>query len=172
MKKLFLLAFVLIGFITNSNAQRVKFGVKGGANLSTVTGGSLSNNVDARTGFHIGVIGQVGVGKFAVQPEIIYSAQGTDSFDTDYLNFPILVKYKFLKFLSFDAGPQFGILVNDNYPDAIETKSFDISAALGAGVEFGKFFAQLRYNIGLTEITENSGSKNGTFQISAGYYIF
>ncbi len=170
MKKLILLAIALIGFTTVSTAQDIKFGVKGGVNFSTLSGNS---SLDARTGYHIGVVGQVSlVDKFAIQPEILYSAQGADNLDIDYVNIPILLKYKFLKFLSFDAGPQFGILVNDEYSDIVETKSFDVSAALGAGVEFGKFFGQLRYNIGITDVIEDVDSKNGTFQVSVGYYIF
>jgi len=170
MKKLIIVAIALIGFTTISTAQDIKFGVKGGANFSTLSGNS---SLDARTGYHIGAVGQISlIDKFAIQPEILYSAQGADNLDIDYLNIPILLKYKFLKFLSFDAGPQFGFLVNDEYPDAIETKSFDLGVALGAGVEFGEFFAQARYNIGLTEVVENSDAKNGTFQLSIGYYIF
>lgn len=172
MKKLFLLAIMLIGFTSISNAQRLKLGVKGGINLSTINGDNVPSNFDARTGYHIGVAAQIGLpGKFALQPEIIYSAQGSDDLDIDYVNVPILVKYKFLKFLSFEAGPQFGILVNDEYPETFETKSFDLSVAAGAGVEFGKFFAQARYNYGFTDVVENNDIKNGTFQLSVGYYF-
>ncbi|MBW1295160.1 porin family protein [Aquimarina litoralis] len=172
MKKLFLLAIVLIGFTSISNAQSLKLGIKGGINLSTINGDNVPSNLDARTGYHIGVAAQIGLpGKFAIQPELLYSAQGADDLDIDYVNIPILVKYKFLKFLSFEAGPQFGVLVNDDYADAIETKNFDVSAAAGAGVEFGKFFAQARYNFGITDVVDNSDVRNGTFQLSVGYYF-
>ncbi|MHA7059067.1 porin family protein [Aquimarina sp. M1] len=169
MKKLFFLAIALIGFTTISNAQSLKFGVKGGVNFSNINGDA---DLDSRTGYHIGFVGQFGIAdKFAIQPEVLYSAQGADDRDIDYLNVPILVKYKFLKFLSFEAGPQFGIVVNDDFETG-EPESFDVSGAVGAGVEFGDFFAQARYNFGLTDIVDNVNSKNGTFQLSVGYYIF
>ncbi|WP_299252064.1 porin family protein [uncultured Aquimarina sp.] len=168
MKKLFLLAIALIGFTTISNAQSFKFGVKGGVNFSNING---DTNLDAKTGFHIGAVAQLGIAdKFAIQPEILYSAQGADNVDIDYVNVPILFKYKFLKFLSFEAGPQFGVVVNDDFQFG-EPESFDVSGAAGAGVEFGKFFAQARYNFGLTNVIDNVNSKNGTFQLSVGYYI-
>lgn len=173
MKKLFLLAIVLIGFTTISNAQSIKFGVKGGLNLTRINGDNVADGLDARTGFHIGAVAQLGLlDKFMLQPEILYSAQGANDLNIDYINIPILLKYKFLKFVSFEAGPQFGILVNDEYPDIIETKSFDLSVAAGAGVEFGDFFAQARYNFGVSEVIEDSDIRNGTFQLSVGYYFF
>ena len=173
MKKLLLVSFAIIGFSWVASAQDVKLGIKGGINLSSLNGDDVPSNFDARTGYHIGVAAQLGLGdKFALQPEVLYSAQGANDLDIDYVNIPILVKYKFLEFLSFEAGPQFGVLVNDDYEDIIETKSFDLSAALGAGVEFGKFFAQARYNFGFTDIIEEDDIKNGTFQLSVGYYFF
>ncbi|MDH7445827.1 porin family protein [Aquimarina sp. 2201CG14-23] len=169
MKKLFLLAIVLIGFTTISNAQSFDFGIKGGVNFANI---DSRFDTDARTGFHIGAVATVGIGsKFAIQPEVLYSAQGTDDLKVDYINVPILVKYKFLKFLSFEAGPQFGIAVNDDY-EIGEPETFDLSAAVGAGVKFGKFFSQLRYNYGFTDVRDGVGSQNRTFQLSVGYYIF
>ncbi|WP_299179414.1 porin family protein [uncultured Aquimarina sp.] len=169
MKKLFFLAIALIGFTSVSNAQSLKFGVKGGVNFANI---DSRFDTDARTGFHLGAVATIGLpGKFAIQPEVLYSAQGTDDLKVDYINVPILVKYKFLKFLSFEAGPQFGVVVNDDY-EVGEPESFDVSVAAGAGVTFGKFFAQARYNHGLTDVDDAISSQNRTFQLSVGYYIF
>ncbi len=169
MKKLFLLAIVLIGFTTISNAQSFKFGVKGGVNFANV---DSRFDTDARTGFHIGAVATLGLGdKFAIQPEILYSAQGTDDVYIDYVNVPVLFKYKFLKFFNVHAGPQFGIVVNDGF-QGVEAETFDLSAAAGVGVKFAKFFAQARYNHGVTDIQDGISTKNRTFQLSVGYYIF
>ncbi|MBQ0735383.1 porin family protein [Aquimarina celericrescens] len=174
MKKLFLLAIAVIGFTVSSNAQDIKLGVKGGVNFANVTGSDI--DFDSRTGFHIGGVLQISVLEtFAIQPEVLYSAQGAElgdiDFDIDYLNVPILAKLKFAKFLSVEAGPQLGFVVNegDNVQDI---ESFDFSGAVGAGVEFGSFFGQLRYNFGLTDINSDEDGKNSNFQISVGYYIF
>ncbi|WP_025665559.1 porin family protein [Aquimarina megaterium] len=180
MKKLFLLAIAVIGFSISSNAQDIKLGFKGGVNFATLNGDGY-NGLDGRTGYHIGAVVQIGLSDmFAVQPELIYSAQGAkfkalgidQDIDVDYLNLPVLVKFKFAKLFSVEAGPQFGFIVNDNFNGGTDPESFDLSAAVGAGVEFGSFFGQLRYNIGFTDIVDNVEAKNSVFQVSVGYYIF
>ena len=174
MKKLLILAVMLVGFTTVATAQNVRFGFKGGLNFANI---DSDTDADSRTGYHLGAALQLSLAEtFAIQPEVLYSAQGADDFDIDYLNVPILAKLKFAKFFSVEAGPQFGFLVNED--DNIETifgkevESFDISGAVGAGIEFGDFFGQLRYNFGLTDIIEDADAKNSNFQISVGYYIF
>ena len=175
MKKLMILAVMLVGFTTIATAQDVKLGFKGGVNFASLSGDD-TDNLDGRTGYHIGAVVQIGVAEtFAVQPEVIYSAQGAEfeslDLNIDYLNVPVLAKLKFAKFLSVEAGPQFGFVVNEG-DDVDDIKSFDMSAAVGAGVEFGGFFGQLRYNYGFSDIADDVDAKNSTFQISVGYYIF
>ncbi len=171
MKKLFLVAIAIIGFSISSNAQDIKFGFKGGVNFSTINGDNL-DNIDGRTGYHLGAVAQVSLmDMLALQPELIYSAQGIKDLDIDYINVPILFKLKFAKLFSVEAGPQFGFVVNDEYT-IVEPESFDFSGAVGAGVEFGSFFGQLRYNIGFTDIIKDVDSKNSNFQVSVGYYLF
>ena len=180
MKKFFLVAIAIVGFSISSNAQDIKLGFKGGVNFATLSGNDY-NSLKGRTGYHIGAVVQIGLSDmFAVQPELIYSAQGAkfkslgrdQDIDIDYLNLPVLVKLKFAKFFSVEAGPQFGFVVKDNYPAGNKPESFDLSGAVGAGVEFGSFFGQLRYNIGFTNIEDNIEAKNSVFQVSVGYYIF
>ena len=162
----------IISFSVSSNAQDIKFGFKGGVNFATVNGDAF-DNIDGRTGYHIGAVVQLSIAdKFAIQPELLYSAQGLDDLDIDYLNLPVLAKLKFAKIFSVEAGPQFGFIVNDDFSTIVDEKEFDLSGAVGAGVEFGPVFGQLRYNFGLTDVIDNLDSKNSTFQISVGYYIF
>jgi len=178
MKKLFLLAIAVISFSLSSQAQNVKFGFKGGLNISDVDLDANANlNPDSRTGYHIGAVLQLAVAEtFAIQPELLYSTQGTDIFDVDYLNIPLLAKLKFAKIFSVEAGPQFGFVVNDGvkkaFFSAVESEALDISGAVGAGVEVSKFFGQIRYNFGLTDVVDGFDGKNTAFQISVGYYIF
>ncbi|GGX04456.1 porin family protein [Aquimarina muelleri] len=182
MKKLFLTAIAIIGFSISSNAQDIKFGFKGGLNFATLNGDNLRGNPDGRTGYHIGAVAQVSLAEtIALQPELLYSAQGVKDVDIDYINIPVLLKLKFAKIFSVEAGPQFGFVVNEDLDNAfsgfvsnVETKNFDLSGAVGAGVEFGPFFGQLRYNFGFTDVIdiENLDTKNSNFQVSVGYYIF
>ncbi|WP_025743828.1 porin family protein [Aquimarina pacifica] len=172
MKKLILIAIAFIGLSITSKAQDIKFGFKGGVNLATINGDDISDQVDGRTGYHIGAVVQLSLAEtIALQPELLYSAQGIEDTDIDYLNLPVLFKLKFAKILSVEAGPQFGFVVNDNF-EVGEPESFDLSGAVGAGVEFGPFFGQLRYNFGFTDVVEDVDGKNSNFQISVGYYIF
>ncbi len=172
MKKLFLLAIAVICFTVTSSAQDIKLGFKGGVNFATLNGDDVSDDLDGRTGYHIGAVVQLSIAEtFAIQPELLYSAQGADDFDIDYLNLPILAKLKFAKVFSVEAGPQLGFLVNEG--DGVEDiESFDLSGAVGAGVEFGPFFGQLRYNFGFTDVADEAEAKNSAFQVSVGYYIF
>jgi hypothetical protein len=171
MKKLILLVIAVFGFTFNSQAQDLKFGLKGGVNFATINSDDLGDNLDARTGYHVGVVAQISFAGFALQPELIYSAQGVEDIDIDYLNLPILAKLKFAKIFSVEAGPQFGFVVSDNFEDG-EPESFDLSGAVGTTVEISKFFAQLRYNFGLTDVLDGFDSKNSNFQVSVGYYMF
>ncbi len=183
MKKLFLLAIAVIGFTMTSNAQDVKFGFKGGLNFSNINDLKAAGqdlDPDGRTGYHIGAVLQLSLMEtFALQPEILYSAQGADDLDVDYINIPILAKLKFAGIASIEAGPQFGFVINDEIEDVLgsiqadaESESFDLGLAVGAGVELGGFFGQVRYNLGFTDVTSAGDGKNSTFQVSVGYYIF
>jgi len=154
-----------------SQAQNFRFGLKGGLNFTTLNGGDISNTIDSKTGYHIGAVAQFSLGSFALQPELIYSTQGIDNLNIDYLNLPVLFKLKFAKILSVEAGPQFGFVINDT-SDILKPKGFDLSGAVGAGVEISKFFAQIRYNFGLTDAIENTDVRNAVFQVSVGYYFF
>lgn len=174
MKRLFLFAIAIVGFSVSTQAQDLKFGFKAGVNFATINSDNPAfDDIDGRTGYHIGAVAQVSLmDMLALQPEILYSAQGVKDTDIDYLNVPILLKYKFAKVFSIEAGPQFGFVVNDDFKNGAEPESFDFSGAVGAGVEISSFFAQVRYNIGFTDVNENFDGKNATFQVSVGYYIF
>lgn len=177
MKKLVLLAIMLIGGIVTTQAQDVKFGFKGGVNFASITD---ADNLDSRTGYHLGAVLQFSLLEtLALQPEVLYSAQGLKDVNVDYITIPVLAKLKLAGVLSLEAGPQFGFVVNDEIEDVFgsvaadaEAESFDFGIAAGAGVEFGKFFAQARYNFGITDVTSLGDGSNSVVQLSVGYYIF
>ena len=123
--KLFILAiFSIMG--TAAFAQKIKVGVKGGANINKLTGKSFSDEFSF--GYHLGGMVSVGLGKkFAIQPEILFNQISVDtssSFSTvyqfnklekvklKYLSVPILLNFKPVKYITLQAGPQFGILMN------------------------------------------------------------
>ena len=169
----FILAFVLLGQF--SNAQSIKFGVKGGANFSNVSiQGVNSGNL---TSYHFGAILEIKTPFIGIQPEILYSSQGAtvsgfSDVKLDYVAVPIVLKYYITK-LSLEVGPQFSFLVNDNLvktAGSADVKKSDVGILGGVGLNLiGGLFTQARYVVGLTENSGAGLGKNNVFQLSVGY---
>lgn len=171
-KLLFFTSIVLLG-ITSANAQSLKFGAKIGANFSTLNGDGI--NGDNLTSFHVGALAEINVlENFSVQPELMYSSQGTEvgneKFKLDYISVPVLAKfYLSTDKLSLEAGPQFSFLVNDDVPNTFKTKTFDFAAVGGLGYNITSFiFVQARYVVGLTDTSKDASVTNRVIQLSAG----
>ena len=181
MKKFFYFVAVLLLTTASTQAQIVRFGIKAGPNFANFNGGDI--DYDARTSFHAGLTAEIKPtgGNIAIQPELLYSSQGADvdgfdDFNLDYVSVPVMVKYYILPdLLSLDAGPQFSFLVSDaetsdELGNTLKNKNFDFAVAGGATVNITKsFFAQARYTVGLTEISDNADVTNQVFQLSVGY---
>jgi hypothetical protein len=193
MKKIVLAIVILITL--NSTAQKINFGIKAGLNMSMLTG-SKDQIMSSNNGFFAGALLEFKIlGKIAIQPELLFSAQGAKfeskdlTFSTtrkmDYLILPIMVKYYIKSGLFVEAGPQVGFLISANQ-DVVNritnistsedindaTKDFDMSANVGIGYDIlDKVVAQVRYCIGVTNTNdlENTNIKNGVFQLSVGY---
>jgi opacity protein-like surface antigen len=179
MKKIILsvVAVLAFGF---TNAQGVKFGVKAALNVSTLTGDV--DDASSLVGFQVGGFAEIKVSeKFAVQPELMFSTQGSESegenFNLDYINIPVMAKYYVAKSFSVEAGPQIGFLVSAEI-DGEDVKDFvsstDFSFNFGAGYDFTEnLSAGLRYNLGLTNVYDvdisDDSVKNGVFSVSLGY---
>ena len=183
MKKVFLsvAAFILFGA---TQAQDVKFGVKAGLNVSDFMGDVNGNS--SRIGFHVGGLAEIKISeKFALQPELLYSDQGTKfddgTIDLGYLNVPVMVKYFVAEKFSLEAGPQVGFLVsakaNPDTGSSVDIKdsynTIDFGILAGASYDFTEnIFAGLRYNLGLSNIEKDSGDdkvQNSNLSLSVGY---
>jgi hypothetical protein len=93
MKKVLLTALAVFAF-SFANAQDTKYGVKGGLNMSN----NSADGSKSITSFHLGGFAQFKMNdKFAIQPELLYSAQGAkNDFGTlnlNYINIPVMAKY-------------------------------------------------------------------------------
>ncbi|OUL64053.1 hypothetical protein B8T70_01965 [Flavobacterium sp. AJR] len=136
MKKYMLIICTLfLGVPIMAQSQKVKLGVKAGLNIASLNFDESELNSSSKTGFTGGIMVEVPISKnFSLQPELLYSQQGTKvSFsDSDvtnsnykstiklnYLNIPLILKYYVLEGLSIQAGPQIGILLkaNNKYQD-------------------------------------------------------
>lgn len=167
-----------------SSAGMVKFGPKAGLNIATVS----DDDAKAMVGFHVGAFAEIMItDKFAVQPEILYSAQGAKfdgagdpKYNLDYILVPIMAKYFVAEGFSVEAGPQVGFLTRAevsgdggtvDVKDFTETTDFGVNVGLGYSLPMGVMFSG-RYNIGLSDTAkDNSGDavRNGVFQLSVGY---
>lgn len=177
MKKILFLAVALLGAVA-MQAQGVNFGVKAGANFSNLNG---DIDADGITNFHAGAVLELNlVPTFSIQAEGLFSSQGAEArfedvvqdINLDYISVPVMAKFYVLpNSLSVMAGPQFSFLV-DEAEEAWDTKSFDMAAAGGVELKIiAGLFAQARYTIGLTDVSDNIDAKNAVFQLSVGYFF-
>ncbi|MBA9072710.1 hypothetical protein GGR22_000836 [Flavobacterium gossypii] len=186
MKKFLLLAVVTVLGFANVNAQKIKFGAKGGLNFASISGDN-TKDIDAVAAFNFGLLSEIPISdKFSFQPEVMFSGQGYSFKDNDnlvalnYLNVPLMGKYYLTKGLSIEAGPQLGFLLSaknekKDVKDSFKTFDFGVNFGLGYKLDNGLNFGA-RYNLGLTDINnlDNSSSKNknGVLQVSVGYFFF
>jgi len=136
----------------------------------------------SKVAFHVGGIAEISVSeKFAIQPELLYSLQGTkwdfgiagDDLSLHYINLPVLGKYYILEGLSAEVGAVAGYLLSAS-TDNEAFKSFDVAFAIGASYKLNdNIFFSLRYNKGIMNINNDSdligSNQNNVLQISAGY---
>ena len=145
MKKIYLiiLAVVFISIniraqeITNDSSDKLKFGLKIGANISNVYDSKgESFKADPKLGFAAGVFLSIPLGKYlGIQPEILFSQKGfiatgtllgtTYKFTrtTNYIDIPLLIAVKPIEHLTLLAGPQFSYLLRqrDVFSDGTNT---------------------------------------------------
>lgn len=197
-KTIFILFFAGISVLSFGQAQ-FALGIKGGPNFASIdTRASAGENYRNRTGFHGGAFALIKLTKIGIQPEFIYSKQGTKfqlntqdyEANYDYFNIPIVFKLYTIAGLNLQLGPQFGFLsgvegqavtVENGQTNVIDVaeeyyKSSDLSMVLGAGwdLPFG-LTLDARYNLGLSRIQDNpqlEATKNQVWQVSLGYKIF
>lgn len=192
MKKIFLgLALVAGTFAfsqktstSTASASPVRFGVKAGLNISTIS----NSDLNSKAGFYGGVFANIPVAQdFSVQPEVLYSGMGGKykgnsdvKLNTDYIAVPVMLQYNLIPNLYVEAGPQFGFLVsakgksNGASVDVKDNlKTFDFGIGLGAGYYFTQNIGvNLRYTAGLSDVPKNNNgdaARNGVFQIGLAY---
>lgn len=164
MKKIIFTAAAVFAFAF-TNAQDVKFGLKGGLNLSNWTGDTEGVDLKARVGFSAGAFTLIKLSeKVSLQPEVVYSTQGSkiDNFTANvggtdytgdinlnlsYINVPVMFKYYVAEKFNLEVGPQIGFLTSAkavtklngyNQTDTQDVK--DNFETVDFGVNFGAGF--------------------------------
>jgi len=198
MKKFLIIMMISFFGLTIVGAQNnVEFGIKAGVNLSTISGDD-AESFSSRTAFHVGFVSEFVISEsFSFQPELVYSAQGSDwsedfvsesfegTYKVDYLNVPLMAKFYVAEGFSLEAGPQVGLLLSakaegdfadDDLKDYLKGIDYGVNFGLGYKLEGGLNF-DARYNLGLsdanddTEFLGDSTYKNGVIQFSVGYFF-
>lgn len=188
-----LLALLTLVLLTQAAMAQFHLGVKGGANITKVDGKAFRD--EFRYGYHLGGFVEIGLGgRLGIQPEVLwnqYQTRADSSFSNiyqnslkisnyenvtlNYLTIPLLLNYKLGSLMSLQAGPQFGILL-DQSKNLVENgeaafSNGDFSLVGGAQIHIAKIRLQGRYFVGLNNVSEISDQnkwKNQGFQLSIG----
>ena len=169
-----------------------QLGIKGGANFTKIDGQSF--NDEFRFGYHLGGFAVLKLtNSIQIQPEVLFNQFNTKTSDDfgsvgdpdnlknvklNYLSIPLLLNITPSKIITFQVGPQFGILINKN-DDFFQNssnafKSGDFSMLGGIQLNILRFKVSGRYMIGLNDISDLSNKsdwKNQGFQVSVGLRI-
>lgn len=196
MKKVLIFIAIAVFALNTVHSQEFRLGAKAGLNVASLGGKNYGlGNLGARTSFHVGGLVEIPLeGKFSLQPELLYSAEGANwslengglDIKLDYIRVPLMTKFYIIEGLSAEAGPVFGYLVSaekedhsENVPFTVDPmdlyKSFDTAIGVGASyrLNMGVFFS-LRYNKGLLNVnkkylTNDYKNQSNVFQASVGY---
>ena len=180
MKKLIFTFFTLALTLTTF-AQDIKFGIKGGASFTNQNGqinlGIVNLDIDGDfvPNYHAGAMLHIGISdKFAIQPELLLSSQGTElknnvvlstigdiantnisdvQLNVQYLSVPVWLKVYPVEGFSLMAGPQLNFRLNSEEKLGAAGLSTSIDALNNTynDVDFGLGFgAQYEFDFGLT----------------------
>ena len=172
MKHFILIALLHISLFVGAQ-EKFGIGVKVGQNFSSVNSVAVDRN---SASFHGGVTFQIGLTeKISLVPEVLLSqtklstnlsimevlgnnSLKPETYHLNYLMVPLLVQVKPFSSLLLQAGPQYGILI-DQKKDGIENAKLafqqgEFSFVGGAKVNLGGFFVYGRYVVGLQNINE------------------
>ena len=127
MKRIILSAIVLFAISVTANAQGFRLGIKGGTNMTKLTGQSFDNGFKA--GYQLGGFMEIDFTKaIGIQPEVLFSEsngrttanlggvlnsiQPNQDVRLNYLSIPVLLRINTSKMFTFVVGPQYSILIN------------------------------------------------------------
>ena len=184
---------VVCVLLAQASIAQFRVGIKAGANITKVDGKSFKD--EFRYGYHLGGTLEIGLGgKLSIQPEVLFNQYQTRVDSTfkniyanaadfsnyrdvklNYLSIPLMLNYKVGSLLTLQAGPQFGILIDQN-KNLLQNggeafKNGDFSLTGGAQINISKLRLTGRYFVGLANISDIDNQnewKNQGFQLSVG----
>ncbi len=187
------IAFFLLAF-SAANAQGFAAGFKIGTNINKIEGLSFSDKFTY--GYGAGAFMQVGFGKkWGIQLEGVFNQVNTDTSERfselykinadkvsniklNYFSIPVLLNYHVSKGIVLQAGPQWGILINQtknilqNGQEAFKQGDFSLLGGLQLQLSGVRLYG--RYAVGLTNLNDIDNRdkwKNQSFQLGVGFAI-
>lgn len=193
MKISFLIASLMITLVTTAQ-EKFGIGIKIGQNFSSVNSVAVDRHAAS---YHGGITAQIGLTeKISLVPEVLLSQTKLstnpsiidvlgdnnlkpETYHLNYIMLPLLVQVKPFNALLLQAGPQYGILI-DQKKDGIENaqlafKQGEFSFVGGAKVNLGGFFVYGRYVVGLQNINDLQDQtkwKTTQWQLGLGMNLF
>ena len=193
--KSYFLSLALVAISLNvANAQSFHAGIKFGANINKLSGQSFKD--EFTYGYHAGIFTEIPISrKWTIQPEVVFSEVNKDTSSKfsqlynlnanrasnikfSYLTVPLILNYNITSLVSLQAGPQFGILL-DQHKDLLQNgkaafKQGDFSMVGGVQVKLSSFRLYARYVVGLNnlnDIDNQDNWKNQSIQVGVGLSI-
>ena len=198
--KLMMFLLVLLSLNSMTASAQVKFGAKIGVDLTNFWGKDAGHKMVLN--YQAGLMMEYQFNHaFAVAPEVVFASQGNGerslyeegwvgeepssktmiSYQTNYINVPVMLKYYTTHAFCIDFGPQIGFNVYSKYivkspSDKYVTNNKEYTKAVDFGLGLGgtcnlseNAFVQARYTMGLTNaFKSNRDCKNGNIQLAFG----
>ncbi len=188
MKKILLTSIsLLILFTMSTQAQKLRTGIKVGANLSQLA--SIEGAV-SKPGLNAGVFLNSKLGPVGVQADFLYKRMGSKyempvllgdneerTLNLDYIQIPVVAKFHPVPMLNVHAGPYFGYLINvDDESDILGKDDFvktDFGFTFGLGFKISRLMLEARYGVGIVDVFEEDGTEynNSSLSFNIGFEL-
>jgi hypothetical protein len=198
MKKTLLTVALAIVGLTAFAQKGTGFGIKGGLNYnqngdltysSVVDAGkNVVEGADGKTGFNVGIFGQLELPIIYLRPELVYTntkssynvTGSSKTYEVSSLDLPVLVGIHILGPMNIFAGPAFQyILSNDLQDFEIEDvkNDFTVGLNLGVGINLGRLGLDVRWVRGFSEneaeiVTENTNLSYAKIDSRPNQFVF
>ena len=193
-KFLLLATFILVAMTPLYAQKKAAFfaGVKAGADFNKIDGQSFKNQFSF--GYQVGAFATIPIGKkLGIQPEVIFSQTNIDTSSKfsdvyqftnvsqvklQYLKIPLLLNFSPNPYVSFQVGPQFGILIDENInlvnngSNAFTKGDFSMLGGLQFNIRKLRIYG--RYGVGLNnlnDIDKKEKWRNQNIQLGVGFAL-
>ena len=177
---------VIFSFVIASAQKKIKFGVKAGATISSLSyNHPISNNPDSKLGFLMGILTESKLTeKIAIQPELFFSKEG-GKFNSSYnsndshfeikqnieilkISFPIMAKYYFIPNLAIEFGPELNYLVSATSSNELKVNSPTQNFIVNSETNMNENFSTYTNSEGGVKVYQDYGLEKINFALNFG----